>query len=364
MTTRVIQLADYGGPYPGSFVPMLRAVCRVVRSRGWEAQLAFAEDARGRAWAAGLEAEGIPVQFLPRTGIRESAACVAALGRDADRVLFHTHFTTFDIPAAIAARRLDQAHVVWHLHSHVRTETSVRLRNTVKYLALRRHVDLVLGVATDVAETARRRGAPNVRVFPNAVDTDSMPPVGPDEHAAARERLRLGDGIVLLHYGWDWHRKGGDLFAGAVELLRDRGREVVGISVGAPEEAGGGRVRVLPPTGELRGVLAAADVFVSCSRAEGMPYSVAEALAAEVPVVATAIPGQVALGAGLGGCRLAGLDPEAIADAVEQLLDRDEAAVRADATAARRRMVKRHDLGPWSHELVELYEGLLLGSRS
>lgn len=364
MTTRVVQLADYGGTYPGSFVPMLHAVSRAVRSRGWEVHLAFTEDARGRPWAPQLEADGIPLHFLPRTGVRELAARVAALGEGADRVLFHTHFTTFDVPAVIAARRFDEARVVWHLHSHVRTEPRVKLRNVLKYLALRGHVDAILGVAPDVAETARRRGAPNVRYFPNAIDTGSMPPVRPDERAAARARLGITGEVVLLHYGWDWHRKAGDLFVDTVALLRDRGHDVVGISVGATKEAGDGRVRVVPPTGELRGLLAAADVFVSCSRAEGMPYSVAEALAAGIAVAATAIPGQVALCEGLSGCRLAGLDAGAIANAVEQLLARDEAAVRADTMTARQRMVERHDLEPWSHDLVELYERLLSGSSS
>jgi len=341
---------------------MLIAACGAVRARGWSPEAVFADDARGRAWLTEFEAAGVPVSFVQRGRAQVVARELAECADGAERVLFHTHFTTFDIPAALAARRAPSGRAVWHLHSHVRSEPRVKLRNVLKYLALRGHVDAILGVAPDVADTARRRGAPNVRYFPNAIDTGSMALVRPDERAAARARLGVTDEVVLLHYGWDWHRKAGDIFVETVALLRDRGHHVVGVSVGATELSDDSGVRVVPPTGELRELLAAADVFVSCSRAEGMPYSVAEALAAGVAVAATAIPGHVALCEGLSGCRLTGLDAGAIANAVEQLLARDEATVRADTMAARQRMVERHDLEPWSHELVELYERLLFGS--
>ena len=48
---------------------------------------------------------------------------------------------------------------------------------------------------------------------------------------------------------------------------------------------------------QQRSLYAAADVFVSPSRAEGMPFSILEALASSVPVVASDLPGQAAIAA-------------------------------------------------------------------
>ena len=53
-------------------------------------------------------------------------------------------------------------------------------------------------------------------------------------------RLRLGlpaDQPLLVHFGWDWHRKGGDLFMQAVRTLRERGIEAVGVTVGGGDPA-------------------------------------------------------------------------------------------------------------------------------
>jgi glycosyltransferase involved in cell wall biosynthesis len=367
----VIQVADYGGPYPGSFVPMVRAASGEVRARGWSPEVVFSDDARERTWLADLAADEIPVSFVQRGKTRDVARDLARHAHGADRVLFHTHFTTFDIPAALAARRAPLGRVVWHLHSHVRRELPVRIRNVVKYTLSRRHVDAILGVAPDVAETAIRRGARSAQVvyFPNAIDTAAIASLSNDERGAARRRLGIREPrLLLLHYAWDWERKGGDLFLGAVASLRGRGRDVVGATVGGGDAARSEAERLglgaafmdIEPTGALRDVLAAADVFVSSSRAEGMPYSVAEALSAGVPVAATAIPGQEVLCAGLGACRLAALTPGSLADAVEELVDRSPATASSDASAARRRMVERHDLKEWSTRLADLYERLLV----
>jgi hypothetical protein len=35
-SVRLIHLAGYGGPYPGSFIPMLRAVIGAAARRDWE----------------------------------------------------------------------------------------------------------------------------------------------------------------------------------------------------------------------------------------------------------------------------------------------------------------------------------------
>jgi glycosyltransferase involved in cell wall biosynthesis len=355
---RVVQLAHYPAPYGGSFVPMLRAALGAVRGRGWSGEVVLADDAAGRPW---LEELG-DVRLVPIDSRRRLRREVAALAGDGPAIL-HTHFTAFDAPAALA--KSGGVRVVWHLHSPARTDLAGRVRNVSKFMTLGRRVDRILCVAPDLADAARRRGAPPERVefFPNAIDTDAFRPPSESEREQARRRLGVeGDAPVLLHFGWDWERKGGDLFASAVRALEAEGRRLVAVSVGAPGAAAPLRVA---PLGERPQLLyAAADVFVSPSRAEGMPFAMLEALASGVPVAASDIPGQAAMGRGLAACRLTPLDPVALAEAVRSLLDRDPDEAARDAAAARAHIQAELDLQPWSERLLEIYERLARKSSS
>jgi glycosyltransferase involved in cell wall biosynthesis len=360
---RLVHLADYGGPYAGSFVPMLAAVARTAVERGWECELVFSEEARGRAWLPELDGTGAAVRFLPpRRGV---AGLVAE--RPGPAVL-HSHFTRFDVAAALARARRRDLHVLWHVHTRTRDAPAVVARNVVKFALLGRLVDRILCVGQGVADSVRRRGGPagKVLLFPNAIDTARFAPRGAAARLGARAALGLPrDARVLLHFGWDWRTKGGDLFLGAVErLVLDGAAPLVALTVGSGAEAHAlaerlgiaGVVRVERPTDRVGDLYAAADVLVASSRAEGMPYSVAEAVASGLAVVATDIPGHAALAAA-PSVRLAPPAPDALAAAVRAALARDA----AEADAGRRWAVANLDLGGWAGRLFRLYDEVLGG---
>jgi glycosyltransferase involved in cell wall biosynthesis len=302
--------------------------------------------------------------------VREIAALAAA--EDVPTVL-HTSFNTFDIPAALAGRRRDHVAVFWHMHSRLNRGLVVTTRNVARFSVLGRMVERILCVAPNVADAVRGRGAPRDRVvvWPNAIELERFPPVDDERRRIARERLGVPqESTVLLHFGWDWERKGGDIFAAAVKDLRSTSPELVGISVGGGAQAEACRAelgltpdafRVLDPLDEVQVLHAAADVFVTPSRGEGMPFAMAEALASGVPVVASRIPGQEVLGDGLRACVLTSLEPAEVAGGVRSLLARDPATATADANDARAQISDRHSLQSWSDRLLDLYEEAIRG---
>ena len=102
-------------------------------------------------------------------------------------------------------------------------------------------------------------------------------------------------------------------------------------------------------------LLAGADLFVLSSRSEGLPVSVLEAMAARLPVVATDVGGTAELVVeGETGFLVPPADPEALADAVEQLLRNPELRDRLGA-AARRRAERLFDAPRFREAHLRLY---------
>jgi glycosyltransferase involved in cell wall biosynthesis len=364
---RLVHMADYGGPYAGSFIPTLIGIMREAEARGWDREIVFTQVAEGRPWLAELEKEGIQVHFAPSGTRSQLMRWIQRLLRERHGpTLLHTHFTTFDLPALGAARRRSDVKVLWHIHSAHSDRLTVRARNTVKYVVGGRRVAMMLCVSNDVADAVRRRGGPARKVlfFPNAIDANRFAPITDGERRAARVALELpDDAAVLLHFGWDWRRKGGDIFLDAVRLLCERNPQVVGLTVGGGAEAQascqaiglGARVRVIGPTNDVRMLYAAADVFVACSRAEGTPFSVLEALSSGIPVVASNLTGHLAIAEHVDACLIVNLSAEAVAEAVASLVE--SGAGRFPGTHEAVRAV--FDLEAWSQRLAHIYEQLL-----
>jgi glycosyltransferase involved in cell wall biosynthesis len=367
---RLIHLADYGGTYPGSFIPMVRAVLDGGRKRGWEVEAVFSQVADDRAWLSELRHEGFTCRLAPtgRQALRQTVEEVATKGGPA---ILHTHFTAFDLPAARAARRHDQVIAYWHLHSALRSGAWWQARNCLKLGVLSKGVEEILCVAPNILEQARKRCGPDDRLalVTNAIDLTRFPLVSPERRRAARAALALPtDARVVLHFGWDWQRKGGDVLLGAIASLvkREDMGELVAVTI-ADEQAVGAReslgiaeqVRVVKPSDDVQTLYAAADVFVAPSRGEGHPFAVAEALACGLPVVASPLPGHDLIAEATEACRIAALDSSSFADAIAATLTLPAADRSRQRSTAREWVVEEMDILAWSERMLERYDQAL-----
>jgi len=183
----------------------------------------------------------------------------------------------------------------------------VPLLATVERHMLHRLVDVVVCNSTAIRENLLAEGiAPaKIRLIPNGIDLAAFSSLGIDR-MQARDRLGVKQdalvfSLIASFYGYKGHA---DLLH-ALRLARDQlppgwillaaGRDIDGNldrMRRLSEELGlASHLRFLGERSDVDVILSAADIHVSASHTEGLPNNVLEAMAASLPVVATAVGG-------------------------------------------------------------------------
>ena len=216
----------------------------------------------------------------------------------------------------------------------------------LRALAIRACDGLIVAPRDEAARVTARYRLPAsklARVF-NPLDTDEWRPT---DRRAARVALAIPDDarVVVWHGRVDYRRKGLDVLLDAWDrICRDDRRLLL---IGGGHESAALRERVARSRGVIwidhylndhaavRRHLSAADVYAFPSRHEGFPVAPLEAMALQLPVVASdAVQDLVDED---GGLVVPCGDAAALADALGRLLD-DDALARSLGQRARRRI--------------------------
>jgi glycosyltransferase involved in cell wall biosynthesis len=229
---------------------------------------------------------------------------------------------------------------------------------------LYRSADRLMARATTVticvAETERAAGlaartcrADRTAVIPNAIDVDAAPP--------SRDHSEPPRIITVGRLAWPK-----DPLTFVRALARVHGHAFCALIVGdGPDRpAVQAEIRKLGvesmaqlcgPRGDVPDLLAASDVFALASRSEGAPISILEAMAAGLPVVASDVGGVGGLVAHEStGLLVPAGDPDALAAALQRLLDDPDLRRRLGA-AARERVAERFDANALRRAHLDLY---------
>jgi glycosyltransferase involved in cell wall biosynthesis len=259
---------------------------------------------------------------------------------------------------AAAAAKLARVPAVHTKHGEAR-DIARRMRLLA---AVGRLVDAFVCVSDSTrsaAEKTREAPASKLSVILNGIDTDRYGR-RPAARAAVRHELGIDPSAFLLGTVGRLSavKNQALMIRAAAPLLGPSCRLLLvgdGPERAALEALGGRWVHFTGARSDVPEILAALDAFVLSSDTEGLPLSLLEAMAAELPVVCTDVGGIGAVLDPTTGWLVPAGDAAALTRAFERL--RDEPATReALGAAARARVCERYSLERMHRDYLELYE--------
>lgn len=367
---RVLQLTAPGRF--GGLETVVRQLATGLSDRGHEVRvvcrLGEDEDPASHPLVSALEAADVTVEILqlPHRAYGRERTALAALIREFDADVVHTHGYHMDVVGARAARLAGVPRVAT-AHGF----TGGGFKNRVFELLQRRSyrsADAVIAVSRSLADRLERDAAvaPAVHYLQNAWVRRS------DRLPCERARRALGldvDGFVMGWVGRMSREKGSDIVVEAMRhpsvadltlcMVGDGSQRDELRSPGSADEAGASIVWPggVPDAGRL---FAAFDVFVLSSRTEGTPMVLFEAMDAVVPIVATRVGGVPDVVDSSEALLVDPEDPVGLREAVLSVVAQPEAA-RHRAEHAKARLTAVFGPGAWLDAHEALYRHAIAG---
>jgi glycosyltransferase involved in cell wall biosynthesis len=321
----------------------------------------------------GVTLHRIPPPFLsPRYAVR-LARVVAQLRPD----VLHLHGATIGIVGGVVGRALRVPAIVYteHLEHAQHAGWLRRAREMAADLPHRTVFVSERSYRQAVRDGPLRSISGRASVIPNGIDLSPYrDPVGRGERERMRAELGLRpDTLAIGCVGLLWWAKGQEYLVRAVGRLRDLpGRSLLLVGSGegetavreAAKQAGvAERVHFLGWRSDVPRILQALDIYAQPSLTEGLPLAVVEAAAAGLPIVASDVGGiPEIIEHGVNGLLVPPGDAQALADAIQQLID-DPQRARQLGEAARRTAFERFSAEAMAAAYMELYERLLREKR-
>lgn len=317
-------------------------------------------------------ASGQDAVLLPCRG-RVDTATVAALAAQIAAVrapVVHVHDYKSAFYAWLATRRAP-APLVATLHGWVEGSTSLRLYTRLELALLRRFDALVVVSAAQIDRLARA-GVPRQRIrhLDNGIDI-----VPRDDTGAAALRVQLGltpaarvftavarmSSEKNLHMLLRAFAPVASRHPDAVLLLAGDGPQREELQAMAQRLGVSSRVHFLGVRHDMPAVYALTHHLVLPSLTEGMPLCVLEAMACEVPVIASAVGEIPRLLAGSDHGRTV---PPGDVAALEAAMDEAASRPVAREISGRARVLEHHSAQAMARSYLALYRGLLETNRA
>jgi len=355
---------------PGGTERLVLEICKRVREE-FNVTVCCLDD-EGE-WAGDLRAEGIEVIALRRqSGFRPSVGRrIAALAEERHVDLLHCHQYSPFVYGWIASQLNRRLKVVYTEHGRLSDAPPSWKRRLINPMLSHLNGEIV-AVSHELRDymLMSRFAAMRVGVIHNGIEPGPAPSRA--ERLRARRVLGVDDtAFVVMAVARLDPVKDFPTLVEAFAIARRQLPHARLVIVGdGPERARleacvdashlAASVDIIGYRSGVRQLLPAADLYVSSSISEGISITILEAMAARVPVVATAVGGtpEVVPTTGEGGILVPSRDPGRLAAAIVSL-ERDPATRAEMAAAGRRRLESSFNLDRMVGDYVRTYRRLL-----
>ena len=353
----VVAPGDFGGLEQ---VVLQLAAGRSARGMPTEVFILVTEGSRTPTLVEMLNAAGVraTVRQFAHRAYREERKAIQTAAEEFGADVVHTHGYHPDVLVGTLARSMRTGRV-----STAHGVTGGNFKNRIfEWLQRRawRSFDVVVAVSGPLQAKLVRSGVPAtvVALCPNAWSGTAAL-----DRASARERLRLPpSGRYVGWVGRLSREKGADVMIRAMAHVSPE-INLVMIGDGPEREVLKQLANELNVSsrvtwaGQVQGAgqcMAAFDAFALSSRTEGTPMVLFEAMAAGVPIVATAVGGVPDVVSTAEAILVRSEAPAELASGIDRLFKAAaDAATRVEA--ARRRLDERYALAPWLGRYEEFY---------
>jgi glycosyltransferase involved in cell wall biosynthesis len=313
----------------------------------------------------------LPLTDRPRSALSPRViAGLAAAGRRWRPAILHAHGYKAGAAALLARAGGFRAPLVVTFHNLWPAQADPLAQGALRAVARRA---ALIAVSDAVAASLRlvlpadaATGEPRITVIGNGVEIERFATA---DRGKARAELGLTPETPAIgFFGRLTREKGADLALAAVARLASRGVDarllVVGVGPERPrlESAAGPEARFLGERADVPALMAACDVVLIPSRAEGQSVVAIEAMAAGRPFVAARVGGLATLAEAAGGRLVPPEDPEGLAEALGDLLTNPSAC--AAMRERGREYVERHaSASGMAGAVARLYDRVIEGHR-
>ncbi|MDD4004282.1 MAG: glycosyltransferase family 4 protein [Elusimicrobiaceae bacterium] len=305
MQPLILHIAGFAPAYGGNFIASLAVVRENCKNNGRDFALILPQEAQERPWCKDLISKGWDIHFITRKSIVGNVYQLIKICTRKKPKILHTHFTEFDIAAWLTAHIISLAQrrtirTIWHIHSDFPIQNTFlrKLKDLIKFRAMGRSAYIII-VSNHLKNRPLAAGFNKNRIFvvANGISFDRL--YNPQNKTSIFKKLGLKKDTTVLMFGWHPFIKGVDIALSAFEIVQktrpDISLVIVGLDKTKTELARRytkypAWLYLIPPTQNVTEYFANANIFLSASRREGFPYSVAEAIACGCLIISSNIP--------------------------------------------------------------------------
>ena len=360
----ILHIANYEAAYRGNFIQSIDTLSIELEKEHIRSFYIFPKQENDDSPAMGWMRELLQIKRI--TGwisgnIGKDAVLIRKVIKKRNISIIHTHFISMQQYLSVRlATQFTNVRVIMHFHNHsleafgLKRELRRKIYDNCEMIACSKSVFQNL-----------LRDYPNNKKYSidNGVDYSRFN----TNKMASREEYSLQKGSsVCLMFGFDFYRKGVDLALKAIDQLNKQSedyellislsrnfdyveREIKKILGHIPVW-----VHVIKARQDVEALYNLADVFLSPSREEGLPYSVLEAAFFNCTVVTSDISAQINIDVPFRIVHISE-NVDDLARAINDALEMKESKSE-HLEDARTYLRNRHDLTKWTEDIIRIYK--------